>query len=200
MGKRYHERGTQVAASPSPSAAPTPFWRIVALPTLGAMALVASLWAYTRPTEKPVSNERRPETVVREALEPTTADDRLVVAFLKARNADVKSTLNLAPAPVFDGKPVSEAEGEAMQASYFLHRARKIVAIHVGEPGKGEAWLNTPNHYTLTTRASGTTPKVAVKVGDRVDTPSELSMLNPDIVVEVRNGKIHALRAELHRE
>ena len=121
-------------------------------------------------------------------------------AFRYARNEDVNSSLNLAPEPVFDDKPVSEAEGEAMQSHYLLHRARKIVAIREGEPGKNTAWVNTRHRYTLTTRLQGSAPKVAVKVGDRVGTPSGLFIIDPDIVVEVREGKIHALRAELNRD
>jgi hypothetical protein len=203
MGKQRHKRGTLGAATPLPSLVlppPTPFWRVVTLPTLAALAVVASVWFYLHSAEKPrILAKRPPAKKVRAAWKPITEKDRLVDAFRKARNVDAKSTLNLAPDPVFDGKPVSEAEGEAMQAHYILHRIRQIVAIRSGEPGEGMAWLDT-HRYTLKTREPANAPKVAVKVGDRVGPLRGLTMLNPDIVVEVRDGKIHALRAELNRE
>ena len=135
------------------------------------------------------------------AADAPTEEDRLVDAFRNARNENAKATSNLAPDPVFDDKPVSEAEEDAMQAGYFLHGARQIVAIRAGEfDEKQRTWLKTPHRYTLTTRIQGSTPKVAVKVGGRVEAPRGLFMIDPDIVVEVRDGKIHALRADLHRE
>ena len=198
MGKRHRNHDSRSEATPTlvlPT--PTPFWRVVFLPTLAAAALVASVWFYTLPA---ANSKLTPAKAARAAWEPTTEEDRLVEAFRAARNEDVKATLNLAPEPTFDDKPVSEAEGEAMQSHYLLHRVRQIVAVHSGEPGEGKAWLDTPHRYTLTTRFGGTAPKVAVKVGDRVGPPTELSMLHPAIVVEVRDGKIHALRAEHPRE
>ena len=173
---------------------PTPFWRMVFLPTLAAAALVASVWFYTRPVE---SSPRPKPNPGRMAWNPTTEEDHLVEAFTTARNKDMKATTNLAPDPTFDDKPVSEAEGDAKQSHHLLHRAKKIIAIHAGEPGEDKNWLNTPHRYTLTTRLEGSTPKVAVQVGNRVATPSSLFIINPDIIVEVRDGKIHALRAEL---
>ena len=201
MAKHGPKRGTLGAAPPRPTPPQTPFWRVVTLPTLAALAVVASVWFYTHSAEEHKPQPKRPPAKkARPKWEPTTEEDRLVDAFRKARNEDVKATLNLAPEPTFDDKPVSEAERDAKQSHYFLHRVREVVAIRSGEPGKGTAWLDTPHRYTLTTRVSGTTPKVTVKVGDRVGFPTELSIMHPDIVVEVHKGKIHALRAELHQE
>jgi hypothetical protein len=202
MGKQRHKRGTLGTAERSiVLPPPTPFWRVVALPTLAALAVVASVWFYLHSAEKPrTPAERTRAKKVRPRWEPTTKEDRLVDAFRKARNEDAKSTLHLAPHPVFDDKPVSEAEWEALQASYILHRVRQVVAIRKGEPGKSADWLDTRGRYTLTTRVGVATPKVAVKVGDRVEAPSTLLITDPDIVVEVRWGKIHALRAESRRD
>ena len=200
MAKHGPKRGTLRAAPPPPTPPETPFWQVVALPTLAALVAVASVWFYPHPTEKPNPEKRPPAKKARPSWEPTTEEDRLVDAFRKARNGDAKATLNLAPEPVFDDEPVSEAEGDAKQSHYILHRVRQVVAVRSGEPGKGKDWLDTTHRYTLTTRVSGTAPKVTVKVGDRVGFPTELSIMHPDIVVEVRGGKIHALRAELHRE
>jgi hypothetical protein len=192
MEKQHPQRG------PLGQTAPAPFWRVVTLPTLAAALLVASMWLYLRtaqtPAERPVPLEGRA------AWEPATEDERLVDAFRKARNEDAESTLHLAPDPVFDGKPVSEAEGEALQAAYLLRRVRQIVGVRAGEPGQGSAWLNTPGRYTLATHGGGSTPKVAVKVGNRVEAPASLFVIDPDIVVEVRDGLIQALRAEMHRD
>ena len=186
MAKQRPQSGTPDAAPAPPQ---TPFWRVVALPTLGAIALVASVWFYTQS-----AMNARPQSDL------TEEEDRLVDAFRKARNEDGKSTLNLAPEPTIDRNPVSEDEWEAMQSHYILHRVKRVIAIRAGEPGKGTKWLKTPHRYTLTTKVGIATPKVAVKVGDRVEAPSSLLITNPDIVVEVRDGKIHALRAEIHRE
>ena len=197
MAKHGPKRGT-TSATPTPPQ--TPFWRVVALPTLAALAVVAGVWFYTHSAAEADPKQRPAAKKAPTKWDPTTEEDRFVDAFRKARNEDGKSTLNLAPDPVFDDKPVSEVERDAKQSHYILHRVRQVIAIRAGEPGKGTDWLDTPHRYTLTTRVSGTTPKVAVKVGDRVGFPTELSIMHPDIVVEVREGKIHAMRAELHRE
>lgn len=212
MAKKGLQRGIRRADPPPPALVlpprpplalvhppRTPFWQVVVLPTLGAMTLVASVWFYTRPVEEPPSPGERSSKTVRISWNASTDEDRLVEAFQKARNKDGKSTLNLAPDPVFDDKPVSEAEAEALQSHYILHRVKRVVAIRAGEPGKGTKWLPTPHRYTLTTKVGVATPKVAVQVGDRIEAPN-LIITNPDIIVEVRNGKIHALRAEIHRE
>ena len=197
MGKQRHKRGTVGATMPPPSP-PVPFWRVVALPTLAAAALVASVWFYLHTPETPA--ERHPAKKARPEWAPTTEADRLVDAFRTARNEDAESSLNLAPDPVFDDKPVGENEGEAMHAAYILHRVRKIVEISAGEPVKGGGWWDTPRRYTLATRGQYSAPKVAIEIAGRVQTPASLFIIDPDIVVEVRDGKIHALRAEMPRK
>jgi hypothetical protein len=196
MGKHRHKRGTVGAARPRPTPTlppPVPFWRVVALPTLAAAALVASVWFYLKTPEQP----NRVVLTGRPTSGPITDEFRLVDAFRTSRNADAKSTLNLAPEPVFDDKPVGEEEGEAMHATYILHRVREVVDISAGEPVKGGGWLDTPRRYTLATRGQYNAPKVAVEIAGRVQSPASLFIIDPDIVVEVRDGKIHALRTEM---
>jgi len=51
------------------------------------------------------------------------------------------------------------------------------------------------------TRVQGSTPALRVR-NDKgeVDAPRRLFIINPDLVVEVSGGKIHGVRAELHRD
>jgi hypothetical protein len=108
----------------------------------------------------------------------------------------------LGPGPVFDDEPVSEKVAEARQADFYLHCAElKILTIRRGEPGPGDTWLQTPGRYTLVTDVKGSTPPLRVR-NDKgeVESPSRLFMINPDLVVEVVDGKVRGVRPELHRD
>lgn len=105
----------------------------------------------------------------------------------------------LGPAAVFDETPVEEAEADARQADFFLrHPKLHITAVRRGEVVGGKI-IGTPGRYILTTRIEGSTPPLRIR-NDKgiVESPSRLFMMNPDLVVELRDGKVAALRAELH--
>lgn len=133
---------------------------------------------------------------------PTTEDDNKVDAFIRQRGDNsTGGTALLAPDPRFDeNTPVTQKEADAMHAGFFLHRCAKVIKVRSGEPDSESGWLTTPNRYTLAVQVTGVTPQLRIKSGEKVDFPSRLSIVDPDIVVEIRDGKIFALRAELHRD
>jgi hypothetical protein len=135
---------------------------------------------------------------------PVTAADRVLDSFARKVNAKDREALNLlGPEPVFDEEPVSEQEADARQASFYLRRPElRVVAIRRGEPGKKRKRGDPPRDvYTLVTKVQGSTPLLTVRNNKGVvESPSRLFMLDPDIVVEVKGGKIHGVRPELHQD
>jgi hypothetical protein len=137
------------------------------------------------------------------AFEAITNDEKILRQFavLTNRGRTVGSRALLGPPPVFNDDPVSETEADARQAHYYLHNDPGIVSIRRGEPGPGNRWLNTPGRYTLVSFVQGSTPALRVRnVRGEVESPSKLFIINPDLVVEIREGKIQGIRAELHRD
>jgi hypothetical protein len=128
-----------------------------------------------------------------------TSEDRVLQSFMRQVNqGDAGAKELLGPAAVFDEQPVSEAEADARQADYFLrHPKLRIESIRPGEHVKGKR-VPTPNRYTLVTKVQASTPPLRVRdAAGRVEPPSQLSMKDPDIVVDVKDGKLHAVRADL---
>lgn len=127
---------------------------------------------------------------------PTNA----VEAFAKATRAKDYAAARalLPPVPDYD-RTVSEREAEAIWADHFLRQELTVSDVRPGEPGEGGRWKKSAR-FTLTTKVSGTTPKLTVREADGRTSPARMSLLNPDIVVEVRDGKLVATRAESHTE
>jgi hypothetical protein len=132
----------------------------------------------------------------------SSALDQVVEDFVRAKETEPAPDKLLGPAPVFDDTPVSEEEAERRQAEYFLRSPDlKIVAIWRGEPdGKGKQRL-VPRLYTLVTQGNVASPRLQVKMNNKVS-PTSRTMNNPDLVVRVVENQgqqvLQAVRAELH--
>lgn len=135
---------------------------------------------------------------------PGDAPDRALDTFVQKVNERDRSALDLlGPEPVFDDTPVSEQEADARQASFYLRQpGLRVLAIRRGDPGKKRSKGDPPRAvYTLVTRVQGSTPPLTVRSKNGVvESPSRLFMIDPDLVVEVRDGKVHGVRPELHRD
>jgi hypothetical protein len=135
---------------------------------------------------------------------PVAKADRVIDSFGQKANAKDRTALDLlGPEPVFDERPVSEAEADARQADFYLRRPDlRVVTIRRGEPGKKRKKGDPPRDiYTLVTKVQGSTPPLTVRNNKGVvESPSRLFIINPDIVVEVKDGKIHGVRPEVHQD
>jgi hypothetical protein len=135
---------------------------------------------------------------------PVTAADRVIDGFARKANAKDREAVGLlGPEAVFDGKPISEQEADARQADYYLRRPElRVITIRSGEPGKKRKKGDPPRDvYTLVTKVQGSTPPLTVRNAKGVvESPSRLFIIDPDIVVEVKDGKIHGVRSELRSD
>ena len=53
-----------------------------------------------------------------------------------------------------------------------------------------------PGRYTITTKGSLSSPKLNIRTEAGIDRGVQVHLSSPDLVVEVREGKIYGLRAE----
>jgi hypothetical protein len=96
-------------------------------------------------------------------------------------------------------EPVTEAEAEAIQAATFLRSPElTIVAVWHGEPTGTGKLRPVPNRFTLVTQGGANGPPLRIREGDHIRGPERRILVNPDIIVEVRDGKIRAVRPQLH--
>ena len=139
------------------------------------------------------------------APKPRESDDpgrAVIAAYSEAllRGADVSPYLGTAAE--FDDEPVSEEEAEARYADYYLRMKGLFVrGVVAGEPGGDGEIREAPGRYTLATKAQGSTPPLRIRNGaGEVEAPARLFIMNPTLVVEVREGKIHGVRTGVNRD
>jgi hypothetical protein len=162
-------------------------------PPLVGVAGLYAYWATASPTAQAGGQARRgAEPWVPPRWEALSAADRVIDAFVSARRNGGEQALELlGPAPVFPEQGVSEAEAERLQTESFLRADLKFVDVWRGEP-------DVPGRYTLATRGNVSAPPLRIQTAKGVDPPSQRFMTNPDLVVEVRGGKVYGVRSELH--
>jgi hypothetical protein len=114
------------------------------------------------------------------------------------RNNDPAALELIEPSGLNTDNPVTPDEAERIEAETFLRLPLTIVAVRAGEPAGRGRQKSAPGRYTLVTRGGATGPPVHIREGDRIASQGRRVMVNPDIIVEVRNGRILALRPELH--
>ncbi|MFO0878815.1 MAG: hypothetical protein U0840_15845 [Gemmataceae bacterium] len=167
--------------------------RWVLLPGLLALLLVG-VWLLWKSASLPGISTPPPNE---------TANDSLIAEFHRRVNQDdAQARELLTPPPVFDEEPVSEAEADHRQAGFFLHDpALRIESIQQGAYGQDGKRTGQGERYTFVTRIQGSTPPLRIRdASGKVGSPARLLMVNPDIVVEIHDGKIRPIRPDLHRD
>jgi hypothetical protein len=131
--------------------------------------------------------------------EKLTETEEVVDRFMRLHKGKDKAALDLlGPAPVFDENPVSEKEADARATDHFLRGKLRILDWWRGEPdGKG-GQRPKANHFTLVTKGNVSSPPMRIRTDKGVEGPSQTHLTNPDLIVLVRDGKIHGVRADLH--
>ena len=120
---------------------------------------------------------------------PATPEQRLCVQFLKFKNAnDPAADGLLGPTPAVPAAPVTREEAERLQTDFFLRQDFRVVGT--GRDGPTGALV-------LYTKGNMSVPTLGVKTGDGVEA-AQRTMTNPDLLIEVRDGRIHGVAARLH--
>jgi hypothetical protein len=108
--------------------------------------------------------------------------------FADLRNAhDAGADALLGPAVKAPADPISAEEAEGIDADTFL----RLDNLHVVEVRRDVA-----GRFLLVTKGAATGEPLRVRSGNEVNRRQRV-MTNPALVVEVRDGKIHGVRAQL---
>ncbi|MBY0233282.1 MAG: hypothetical protein K2W96_28715 [Gemmataceae bacterium] len=112
------------------------------------------------------------------------------------RKGDREEALSLLPPEeAFPEEEISAEEAERLLAAWFLRLPNlRVTEVLRGEPDGEGKQKPTPGRWTLGTKTGAGSPPHRVKGDTR---PASVAKVNPDLVVEVRGGKIIAVRTEL---
>lgn len=127
------------------------------------------------------------------------AAEEILTQFARLHATDREAALRLlGPEMVFGPEPVSEAKAETYYADHLLRSPRlEVVKVLPGEPD-GKVQKTSRGKFTLVTRSPIVrTPTLRVLRANGEVWGQDQQIMSPDIVVEVRDGKIVALRTEL---
>jgi hypothetical protein len=141
----------------------------------------------------PLACSPSPQTAA--ALEPS-AEERLCHRFAELKNAgDAKADEFLGPAPVVPDKALPPEEAERLHAEFFLRGQYRIAEVYAETPGAS----GPEARIVLVLKGSVDSPPIPTAGPKGVDRINR-AMAHPDIIVEVRQNKIRAVRAQLHRD
>ena len=122
---------------------------------------------------------------------PMMDNERFCAKFIRLKNAGDPAAVNLlGSAPAVPAAPVSRAEADHLQADFFLQQDIRIVGV--GRDRRTQALV-------LYTKGNVFAPTLQVRTTDGVET-AQRTMSNPDLTVEVRDGRIYGVAANLHVE
>jgi hypothetical protein len=116
-------------------------------------------------------------------------EEKVCLRFAELKNkGDVAANELLGPPPVVPAEAVSEAEGQRLDTEVFLRRDYRITDVRPeGAGGR-----------TFVLVVEGNLMSEPMRVGN--DGLGTRQIVNPDLVVEVRDGKIYGVLSQLHRD
>jgi len=176
------------AAAPAPDAALPPgqperprSWlagrRMMGLIAAGAVALAVG--AYARRPAAPTGG-------------PPEQLERLCQQFMALKNrGDPAANDLLTAAPAVPATAVSEEEAGRLDTRFILREPYEIIDV---QPDADD-----PAHCVLVCKGNCSSQPLSVRTGEGVERSQRL-LLNPDIVVELSDGKIDGVRVRLHQE
>jgi hypothetical protein len=123
---------------------------------------------------------------------------RLVARFVALHNEKDPAAAGLLGPPVTtSGRWLGEGEAEAYQADFCLRSALKVVGVYPGDPDGSGRQRGVAGHYTLATSGSVGTAEMRTRLASGREWVGSYVLTNPDVIVEVRGGKIYGLRTAL---
>jgi hypothetical protein len=124
-----------------------------------------------------------------------TAEDRLCDEFRRLRNAgDPGADELLGRVPAVPAAAVTPEEAGRLETDYFL-RTEGLRILEV----RAEAAPEAAPRYRLVTKGSVAAETLTVRT-PAGDQRSQRTMSNPDLVVEVRGGKLFGVLAEVNMD
>jgi hypothetical protein len=119
---------------------------------------------------------------------PVNEDERVAAEFVQLKNAGDPSAAGLlGRTPASPPDAVSRAEADRLQTDFFLRQDLHIVGARRGR---------SPGTLVLATKGNVSAPGLLVQEGAAASS-EQRTMSNPDLTVEVRDGKIFGVRCDL---
>jgi hypothetical protein len=126
--------------------------------------------------------------------EPDSPELQLCRQFMGLKNAgDPRAAEFLEPAPNVPASPVTQAEAGLLDAQFMLHTDYEIRGI------RAVPTRDAPPRFVLALHGGGACQELLVRSGSQVDRIQRV-VRDPDLVVEVRDGKLHGLELRLHED
>jgi hypothetical protein len=157
------------------------------------LAALAGFWAHSRNLAS--RDAPNPEAALPEVR---VEGQGLCEQFMALKNAgDPAAGGLLGRLPVVPDAPQSRAEVDRLQTDFFLREKLRIVRVEVEGRQQGHRRAAPTGRLVLVTRGNVSAPTIALQTSNGVER-SQRTMSNPDLVVEVRDGKIYGVRSELY--
>jgi hypothetical protein len=130
------------------------------------------------------------------AAAPAPRQEKLLCEeFSNLKNAgDQRANHLLGPPPAVPDRAVSRDEADRLDAEFILRQPLRVAEVRPLPPGKGT--FEAPR-FVLVAKGSVTSERFLVEGSAQ---PSQRMLFNPDIIVEVRDGRLHGVRAQLHED
>lgn len=115
--------------------------------------------------------------------------------FMALKNADDPLADELlAPRPAAPEQAVSQEEADRLDADFMLHQPFHVREVHPFPAPKSE-----PKRFVLVVEGSLASERIRVRTPTGVEA-AQRCMWSPDLLVEVREGKIHGIKPRLHED
>jgi hypothetical protein len=178
-----------IPPSDPPSSSNSLFLILSGVGLLAVIGLIAVVWS------RSFNDDDHPDPtkpkVQKGKWEVVTADDGVCDSFVRQRKAAEPGANDLlGPAPVVPDRALTADEADSLQAEFFLRDDLWILEIRKTQ---------IPNRYCFVSQGNVAAPRLEVRRNNDV-TSEQRTMSNPDLYVEVRDGKIYGVRATLHRD
>jgi hypothetical protein len=127
-----------------------------------------------------------------------SAEEELCNRFAKMKNAgDAAAVALLGPAPTLPSEPVTPDEAQRLQTEFFLRGTYQVTQVSPWTPPPGCA--DTPTRFILVTQGSMSADTIPIQTATGVERANRV-VTHPDLLVEVRDGKIFGVRTDLHKD
>jgi hypothetical protein len=124
-------------------------------------------------------------------------EESLIDRFARLHNdRDAAAVDLLGPPAVFDEELISEAEAERRVADFCLRSPLAFVEVLPGEPD-GKAQRPVKDRFTLVTKGAVRTSSLRTRAETGGVFAGHYQLTNPDVVVEIRGGKIVGVKTVL---
>jgi hypothetical protein len=125
-------------------------------------------------------------------------EEKLLDRFVNLHNAgDPDAASLLGPEPRVLDRPLSPDEARKLQTEFFLRQKTEIKEFSRKRFTSGRRRTLPEGQFVLVVKGQFTAPAMEVRTEKGVRTKQAM-LYNPDLIVEVKGGKIHGVRAELH--